>query len=82
MMVFIFTRLKIKNQLQKLVNLLLGMIKNNYISVIGLEIHIQLSTKSKAYSADENIYGANPNTKISHLFHLHIQVLYLLLILS
>ena len=41
------------------------MIKNNYISVIGLEIHIQLSTKSKAYSADENIYGANPNTKIS-----------------
>ncbi len=41
------------------------MIENNYISVIGLEIHIQLNTKSKAYSSDENIYGADPNSKTS-----------------
>ena len=41
------------------------MIKKNYISVIGLEIHIQLNTKSKAYSSDENIYGADPNSKTS-----------------
>lgn len=38
---------------------------NRYISVIGLEIHVQLITKSKAYSSDENIYGAIPNTKTS-----------------
>ncbi|MFN5370399.1 MAG: Asp-tRNA(Asn)/Glu-tRNA(Gln) amidotransferase subunit GatB [Bacteroidia bacterium] len=36
-----------------------------YEPVIGLEIHIQLLTKSKAYSADSASYGAHPNSNIS-----------------
>ncbi|MDG1934287.1 MAG: Asp-tRNA(Asn)/Glu-tRNA(Gln) amidotransferase subunit GatB [Flavobacteriales bacterium] len=36
-----------------------------YEAVIGLEIHAQLLTKTKAYSSDENIYGKSPNTKTS-----------------
>ena len=38
---------------------------NKYEAVIGLEVHAQLLTKTKAYSNDENIYGAKPNTKTS-----------------
>lgn len=34
-------------------------------AVIGLEVHTQLSTKSKAYSADATEYGASPNTQVS-----------------
>lgn len=33
--------------------------------VIGLEIHVQLNTKSKAYCADPTTYGAMPNTQVS-----------------
>ena len=33
--------------------------------VIGLEIHAQLHTKSKAYSSDKNEYGAAPNSNVS-----------------
>ena len=40
-------------------------IKEKYEAVIGLEIHAQLLTQTKAYSNDENIYGAAPNTKTS-----------------
>ena len=36
-----------------------------YEAVIGLEVHAQLLTKTKAYSSDENVYGAKPNTKTS-----------------
>ena len=36
-----------------------------YEAVIGLEIHTQLTTKTKAYSGDEYIFGAKPNTKTS-----------------
>ena len=32
-------------------------IDNKYEVVIGLEVHAQLLTKTKAYSSDENIYG-------------------------
>ena len=39
--------------------------KDKYEVVIGLEVHAQLLTKTKAYSSDENIYGATPNTKTS-----------------
>ncbi len=34
-------------------------------AVIGLEVHTQLSTKSKAYSSDATQYGAAPNTQVS-----------------
>ena len=40
-------------------------VKDKYEVVIGLEVHAQLLTKTKAYSSDENIYGAKPNTKTS-----------------
>ncbi len=38
---------------------------DNYEAVIGLEIHAQLLTKSKAYSSDSTAYGAEPNTQVS-----------------
>ena len=38
---------------------------NKYEAIIGLEIHAQLLTNTKAYSSDENIYGQPPNTKTS-----------------
>ncbi len=36
-----------------------------YEAVIGLEIHIQLLTNSKAYSSDSAEYGGAPNTHVS-----------------
>lgn len=36
-----------------------------YEAVIGLEIHIQLLTNSKAFSSDSTEYGALPNTQVS-----------------
>jgi len=36
-----------------------------YKAVIGLEIHVQLLTKSKAYCGDNTEYGALPNTQVS-----------------
>ena len=39
--------------------------KDKYEAVIGLEVHAQLKTNTKAYSNDENIYGAKPNSKTS-----------------
>jgi aspartyl-tRNA(Asn)/glutamyl-tRNA(Gln) amidotransferase subunit B len=38
---------------------------DKYIPVIGLEVHIQLNTHSKAYSSDANEYGSLPNTLVS-----------------
>ncbi|MBL7897203.1 MAG: Asp-tRNA(Asn)/Glu-tRNA(Gln) amidotransferase subunit GatB, partial [Crocinitomicaceae bacterium] len=40
-------------------------IRDKYKPVIGLEIHAQMLTKSKAYSSDKNEYGAAPNTNVS-----------------
>ncbi|MES2379920.1 MAG: Asp-tRNA(Asn)/Glu-tRNA(Gln) amidotransferase subunit GatB [Bacteroidota bacterium] len=40
-------------------------IYNKYETVIGLEVHAQMLTKSKAYCADEYEYGAMPNTQVS-----------------
>ncbi len=34
-------------------------------AVIGLEIHIQLKTQSKAFCADSALYGESPNTLVS-----------------
>lgn len=36
-----------------------------YETVIGLETHVQLSTKSKAFCADRNQFGNEPNRNIS-----------------
>ncbi len=38
---------------------------NKYETIIGLEVHVQLSTKSKAYCGDANLFGQPPNTCIS-----------------
>lgn len=40
-------------------------IYDKYEAVIGLEIHAQLQTQTKAYSSDKNEYGATPNTNVS-----------------
>jgi aspartyl-tRNA(Asn)/glutamyl-tRNA(Gln) amidotransferase subunit B len=40
-------------------------IRDKYEAVIGLEVHAQMLTKSKAYSNDLNEYGAVPNTNVS-----------------
>ena len=39
--------------------------KTKYETIVGLEVHVQLSTKSKAYCRDKNKYGESPNSCIS-----------------
>ncbi len=38
---------------------------NKYELVVGLEVHLQLNTKSKAFCADENVFGDQINTHTS-----------------
>ncbi len=40
-----------------------GKIKAGFEAVIGLEIHVQLLTRSKMFCACENRYGGEPNTR-------------------
>jgi aspartyl-tRNA(Asn)/glutamyl-tRNA(Gln) amidotransferase subunit B len=40
-------------------------IYDKYEAVIGLEIHAQLQTKSKAFAADSTEFGTTPNTNVS-----------------
>lgn len=40
-------------------------IRAKYKVIIGLEVHAQLLTKTKAYSSDVNEFGATPNTNVS-----------------
>lgn len=54
----------------------LSMTQNNaarhkYELVIGLEVHAQLLTESKAYSTDANEYGALPNTTVTTITLAH-----------
>jgi aspartyl-tRNA(Asn)/glutamyl-tRNA(Gln) amidotransferase subunit B len=41
------------------------MAAEEYETIIGLEVHAQLLTKTKLFSADETDFGAEPNTQIS-----------------
>jgi aspartyl-tRNA(Asn)/glutamyl-tRNA(Gln) amidotransferase subunit B len=43
----------------------LGTTENNYELVSGLEIHVQLDTNTKIFSADSASFGASPNHNIS-----------------
>jgi aspartyl-tRNA(Asn)/glutamyl-tRNA(Gln) amidotransferase subunit B len=40
-------------------------LRARYQVVIGLEVHAQMLTQSKAYSSDENAFGEPPNTLVS-----------------
>ena len=44
---------------------------NKYETIIGLEVHVQLSTSSKAYCSDANLYGAEPNNCTSPISLAH-----------
>lgn len=42
-----------------------------YETVVGLEIHVQLATRSKAFCADNAQFGAAPNTQVSPISLAH-----------
>ena len=46
-------------------------LQSKYEAVIGLEVHAQMLTKSKAYSNDINEYGSQPNTNVSSVSLAH-----------
>jgi len=37
----------------------------NFETIIGLEVHVELKTKSKIFSASPNAFGAAPNANTS-----------------
>jgi aspartyl-tRNA(Asn)/glutamyl-tRNA(Gln) amidotransferase subunit B len=41
------------------------LLRDKYEVVVGLEVHAQMLTHSKAYSNDLNEYGASPNSNVS-----------------
>ncbi len=40
-------------------------LREKYEEVIGLEVHVQLLTETKAYSSEKYEYGSLPNTNVS-----------------
>ena len=40
------------------------MTENRYELVVGLETHVELKTRTKAFCGCENRYGAPPNTLV------------------
>ncbi|KKB26673.1 Aspartyl-tRNA(Asn) amidotransferase subunit B [Mycoplasmopsis meleagridis] len=40
---------------------------NNFEVIIGIEIHLELNTKTKMFSPSENSFNANPNTLINQI---------------
>lgn len=47
------------------------MTEPEYEAVIGLEVHAQLSTKSKLFCGDSTQFGASPNTQVSPISLAH-----------
>ena len=45
--------------------------QGNYETVIGLEVHVQLATKSKAFCGDATQFGNAPNTQVSAISLAH-----------
>ena len=41
--------------------------EDKYEVVIGLEVHCQLRTESKIFSAAPTAFGAEPNTQVAHV---------------
>jgi aspartyl-tRNA(Asn)/glutamyl-tRNA(Gln) amidotransferase subunit B len=39
-------------------------VREDYVAVIGLEVHAQLLTRSKIYSADAATFGSSPNSNV------------------
>ena len=37
----------------------------DYEVIVGLEVHVQMSTETKIFCSDSNIFGAQPNTAVS-----------------
>jgi aspartyl-tRNA(Asn)/glutamyl-tRNA(Gln) amidotransferase subunit B len=46
-------------------------VADKYETVIGLEVHVQLNTNSKAFCADSATFGGKPNTHISPISLAH-----------
>lgn len=44
---------------------------HSYETVVGLEVHVQLLTKSKLFCGDSTSYGAEPNTHVSPITLAH-----------
>lgn len=44
---------------------------SKYEPVIGLEVHVQLQTKSKLFSSDANQFGRHPNTQVNAITLAH-----------
>ena len=42
----------------------LNTLQSEYEAVIGIECHVQLNTKTKAFCSCPNEYGAEPNTHV------------------
>ena len=45
--------------------------EQNFEAVIGLEVHIQLLTKSKLFCGDSTLFGASPNSHVSAISLAH-----------
>ena len=39
--------------------------QERYETIVGLEVHVQLSTRSKAFCGDDASFGGEPNTRVS-----------------